>query len=116
MESVENGKKQEKHKMIFGVHWIYMFAAGFVIALIKEALERQPPTDGSFIFISVVGFALGSSLALMAIATVIVAIPAGIYKLIKKKELKGAVTAFWSVWALFEVMSLYGSYLQTQIH
>ena len=59
-------------------------------------------------------FILGRSFSGTVFPLLIALIPAGIYKLIKKKSMPGYIIISWTLWALLTFMALFGSMLIAQ--
>jgi hypothetical protein len=86
---------------------IALLVAALVVAVVTGLLAGVNPTSAAGM-----GYVLASALTGIAIAFVLVGIPAGIYWLIKRKPLPGMTIAIWVVWALVQVLLFAGSLMR----
>jgi hypothetical protein len=86
---------------------IILLIAALVVAVVLAMLTGINPMSAAG-----AGYVLGSALTSVAIAFVLVGIPAGIYWLIKRKPMPGMTIAIWVVWILVELLSFAGSLMR----
>jgi len=81
--------------------------AALVVATVVAVLSGVNPVSAAGI-----GYVLAFALTGIAIAFVLVGLPAGIYWLIKRKPMPGMTVAIWAVWAVVQVLSIAGSLMR----
>ena len=87
--------------------FIGLLVAALVVAVVTAFLSGVNPASAAGI-----GYVLASALTGVAIAVVLVGIPAGIYWLIKRKPMPGMTLTIWIVWALVQLLFIVGSLMR----
>lgn len=88
-------------------HLLLMFALSIVIAYTVTVATQLVP-DETLAYKS--GYVFGRGVGSVLFPLMLVAIPAGIYRLIKKERLPAYRPALWIAWGLVVVLSTYGSF------
>jgi len=87
-----------------------MFALSLAFTYATIGLITTPNTNTSY----GMGFIFGRALSSTLFPLLVALIPAGIYKLIKKKSMPGFLIVIWALWFLLIAMALFGSMLAAQ--
>jgi hypothetical protein len=87
-----------------------MFALSFALTYATAFLITPADADAPLPMSFIAGRSFGSTIFPLLIAL----IPSGIYKLIKKKTMPGYIILSWVLWALLNIMALFGSMLAAQ--
>lgn len=90
------------------MHAAIMLLLSLVIAFLTINFITPPSANSSYN----IGFIFGRAFATTLFPLAVTAIPAGIYKLIKKSQMPGFYVLWWILWFLFTALATLGNMLE----